>query len=552
MKLRQEAIARLDNLRTPDVLILGGGVNGIATLRDLALNGVSAVLIERGDFCRGASGASSRMAHGGLRYLENREFDLVRDALEERDLLLKHAPHAVVPQAFLLPVEHRLRGTFGAALKFLGMGGRTSQPSALGMKAALMIYDRFQTSAALPRHKMTLSRVDLPIGTQARFGASLSYFDGKFCNPEGLVFELLQEALDQSSDVTALNHVDFQCLTDGTITLKGDGVRADITPRLIINATGAWLDRTNALLDVPTDYVTAVKGAQIVLNRPDLLQRLAGRALYFPDTGGRFVICAPLDQTVLVGTSEVVVPDASDATIASAEIDYLLQAMNTLFADLRVTEDDILVATTGARPLQKVKGGNVTAAPRGHVIHVDETPAGQPLMSLAGGKWTTFRGFAEEAADQALKALGKARTVSTRTRGYAGTPTADTPADPRDRQLAERYGGLWQAVSAFCAEEADAPLDDAPGFSQREIVWLVQGRGALHLDDLILRRTRLALEQPIEDALLDELAGIMAQALDQTAAWADSEVRRIRALPTVSYQSARALAAQDNTAMIAR
>lgn len=547
MDHREEAISRLSRLTEPEVVILGGGVNGIAVLRDLALNGVSAVLIERHDYCRGASGASSRMAHGGLRYLENREFGLVREALCERDLLMQYAPHSVAPLEFLLPVEHRLRGSLGAMLSFLGLCQRKAQPSALGIKAALTLYDRFRTSSHLPRHRTCLSRTELPTGTHARFKASLSYFDGKFINPEGLVFEMLEEAMATSPQVTALNHVDMRPGVSGAMSVSDSGVDAQISPQIIINATGAWLDETNALLGVPTDYATAVKGAQIILDHPDLLTRLAGRAFYFPDLKGRFVICAPFEKSVLVGTTEIVVDRASDNSIDETEIAYLLGAINSLFEDIAVSEDHIRVATTGARPLRKITG-HVTDAPREHAVLVDKTPSGQCLISMVGGKWTTFRPFAQEAVDHVLDRLARGRIVSTASRPYRGTPAPGSklPDDDCHRRLAGRYGAIWPEVARFCEAREDAPLVQAPDYTHREILWLIRARGALALDDLILRRTRLALERSLTDALLLELAALLADARGKDMDWAAAEVRRVAAMPTIRFRKGKQCVAAAN------
>lgn len=535
---------RLKTLTAPDVLILGGGVNGIAVLRELALNGVSAVLLEEGDFVGGASGVSTRMAHGGLRYLENREFALVKEAVRERNLLLKNAPHMVSPQEFILPVRQRVRGYIGGVLSFLGFNKGRISPNYLALKSALMLYEFFgRANRSLPRHRTSLTRRGLPKNIDATFKGYVAYFDGKIENPEGLIFEMLEEALHASEQTAALNYCKSTMEKNGTFAIKDrlTGALFHLQPKLIINATGAWLDATNAKLALNTNYVSAVKGAQIIVRHPGLKKRLGDRAFYYADPDNRLVICNPLSETILMGTTEIVVDDPSRLQVEAREREYLLKALSGLFDDIEVTDKHIVSVITGARPLRNASDGDAYNAKREHAVLADKTPNGTPVLSMVGGKWTTFRPFAEEATERALRYLQRPKTVSTKDRVYRGTPLPETqrpePSDTRAHRLFERYGAIWQEVAAFCEAGQDWSLTHASTYSKREVIWLIEQRGAVYLDDIILRRTQIALNARATEAALMEIALILAEAAGKDKAWAEAETSKCKAMPAIRFQA---------------
>lgn len=524
--LRQEAQKRLARMPRPEVLILGGGVNGVATLRDLALNGVSVALLERGDFCAGASSASSRMAHGGLRYLEGREFRLVAEAARERNLLLRHAPHLVRPLPIVVPVQGLVAGLGRTALRFAGLSQSSGPMSLAALKAGLVLYERFgAVERVLPDHSASLTRARFPQGIAAGTRAVVRYYDGQIDNPEALVFEMLAEAMDQP-EAAALNHADWQIAPDGAVTLPG-GIA--IRPRVIVNATGAWIDQVTARFGLATRHVRGVKGAHLVLRHPKLLQRMAGAAHYFDDGRGRMVICLPLAETILMGTTEIeTAPDDHD--VAGSEVDYLLGALSRLFDDIAVGREHLVAVTTGIRPLQ-AGGGSANRAARDHALAEDRLVDGRPLLSLVGGKWTTFRSFAEMASDRCLALLGRARRVSTRDRAYPGALAAEAQAS--GNRLIRRYGRLGLEIAGFCAEAPDRGIAGAPHYSLREVQWLIRARGAMTLEDVVLRRTQLTLGARLEWQTLQDLAAILAEERGQDAAWAAEALQRVKADPRI-------------------
>lgn len=562
MRIREQSLARVASGAPFDVLIIGGGVNGVAVLRELALNGVSALLIERSDFCMGASGASSRMAHGGLRYLENREFKLVAESTRERNLLLKYAPHFTSPLEVVVPLTSYIRGLPGSILRFLGASTRDTLLSAAGLKGALYLYEYLgRVEKVLPLHRMLLSRLAFPQRLAARYKAVISYFDARIRNPEALVLEMIEDALSASQAVACLNHAEWRMSENGDITIS-DSLGAQtftVRPKIIVNASGAWVDHVNQKLGLKTHYIRPVKGAHLLIRHDELFQRMAGRAFYFDDGKGRMVICYPLDRTILLGTTEIQVEDPNDASVAPAEADYLLSALSSLFDDIEITTDHIATVTTGIRPLQSGGGASANRANRDHMIAEDHLAVGSvPLLSLVGGKWTTFRAFGEQASDQIFGLLNVTRKVDTRRRPYPGAAGFEVGEDGAERvalnlartyglaparayELVKRYGAIAADVAAYCAEQSDRPLVSLADYSEREIGWLVVRRAALMLDDLLLRRTQIVLDGRCNEAVIHEFGTILAEARGLDSAWARMEIARCLQILALTIRSSAPL-----------
>ncbi|GAB5468444.1 MAG: glycerol-3-phosphate dehydrogenase/oxidase [Rhodospirillales bacterium] len=544
---RAEAALRLEGLSRPDVLIIGGGVNGVGTLRDLALNGVSAVLLDSADFCAGASGASSRMAHGGLRYLEGREFRLVAESVRERNRLLRAAPHMVRPLEILVPLESMTKGFLRAVGRFLGISKAAGPLSLVVLKSALLLYERFgRAEQSLPRHRILLRRTDFPKGTPARVRALVGYHDAQIVSPEALLLEMLDEAQGASTQVAALNHADWTLATGGRFEVVdriGDLGRWTLHPKLVVNATGGWIDRVNGQLGLQSQSVRGVKGAHLLVRNDELHARMAGQGFYFDDGSGRMVICLPTAETVLVGTTEVDTREPDDREVAAGEIDYLMSALGRLFTDIEIRPDEVVAVTTGIRPLQAGGAASATSAARDHLTTEARLP-GAPevtVLSLIGGKWTTFRAFAESVSDRILQELGRTRSVSTHDRSFPGAtmPSAGDLArstgleEARTEKLLRRYGGAATEVAAYCAAGKDRVLQGAEDYSAREVEWLILRRAACRLEDLVLRRTDLVLSGRLSRATLKDLAAILAETLGRGADWTTAELARVEADPRI-------------------
>ena len=207
-----------------DVLIIGAGVNGAGTFRDLALNGVNVLLIDRGDYCSGTSATSSHMAHGGIRYLENGEFRLVREAVAERNRMIENAPHLVQPLPTVIPIFKIFSGLLNAPLKFINLLDRPSERGALVIKIGLIFYDSFtRKQKTVPRHKFfgrAKALADYPyLNDKIKYAAL--YFDGQLLSPERMTVEIILDGEDEGNHAKALNYVSLQSLKDGYASIDG-------------------------------------------------------------------------------------------------------------------------------------------------------------------------------------------------------------------------------------------------------------------------------------------------------------------------------------------
>jgi glycerol-3-phosphate dehydrogenase len=512
---RPALLARLRSQPAPDVLIIGGGINGIGTYRDLALQGVDALLAERGDYCSGASGASSHMVHGGIRYLENGEFRLVREAVAERNRLLRNAPHLVHPLPTVIPIFRRFSGTLNAPFKFLRLRSRPAERGALIIKLGLLLYDAYTRDRAVPRHRFFNRRQALAQFPQLNPGviAAARYYDALMPSPERICMDLLADVRRDNPQATALNYMKVNGLQangvrEGRVTLR-DGLSGEeftLAPKVIINAAGAWIDRVNALLGAPSCFIGGTKGSHLVLDHPGLRQAIAGHEFFFENTDGRIVLICPLHDKILLGTSDLPIQNPDEAECTEAEIDYFFQMVGRIFPGIQLSRQHITHRFSGVRPLPASAAKSAGQISRDHQIIETPPDAARPfpILSLVGGKWTTFRAFSAQAADRALAILGKARRVST-----AGLPIGggrDFPRAPAARAawldeackqtgiararmdvLLTRYGTRALELAALPRAD-DAPHPDYPGYSVGEIDWLVNEEQVAHEDDLRWRR----------------------------------------------------------------
>jgi glycerol-3-phosphate dehydrogenase len=254
---------------------------------------VDALLVEKSDFCSGASSASTRIIHGGLRYLENGEFRLVKEALRERNRLLKNAPHYARPLATTIPIFNWMHGLFSALGRFMGLRVRASERGALLFKIGLSLYDLFTGhQAVLPTHQFKSRHVSLAARPQLhpQIVCTAVYYDAWISYPERLCLELVLDAERQCSDAHALNYVRPTRANGDTVVLEDEiaGWRFEIKPRIVVNASGAWIDFTNRALQRQTQYIGGTKGSHLVLEHPELCwPQPKGRCYILPmRTGG--------------------------------------------------------------------------------------------------------------------------------------------------------------------------------------------------------------------------------------------------------------------------
>jgi glycerol-3-phosphate dehydrogenase len=554
---RSEVLSALKKAPEVPVLIVGGGINGIGVFRDLALNGVDVLLVERGDFCSGASSASSHMAHGGIRYLENGEFRLVREAVRERNRLLLNAPHLVKPLPTTIPIFKRFSGLLNAPLKFFGMLDKPSERGALVIKLGLLMYDAYTGAQSarspqrtVPRHQFLSRKKSLVKWKQLNpeIVNTAVYYDGAILQPERLAVELILDAESEDPNARALNYVSMVGGSEDTIILRDEltDETYDVRPKLVINAAGPWIDFTNRKLGLSTRFIGGTKGSHIVVKHAELRKAIGENEFFFENEDGRIVLIFPLYDHVLIGTSDIPVENPDEAHCTDEEIDYFLNLTRRIFPSLGLTRENIVFQFSGVRPLPRSTAKTVSQISRDHSIEVlsgDWTHLRFPVYSLVGGKWTSFRAFSEQVADKALAYLGLSRQKDTRSLpigGGRGFPrdSADLKrqieslsawtgvARERLKVLFERYGTRAESIATFMNGGTDFILRSMPDYSRREMIFLVQHEKIVHLDDFVLRRSMLAMLGRLTREMVDELADVFGNALGWNAGQKAAEVAR--------------------------
>jgi len=548
---RNEALLSLKKNSEISVLIVGGGINGIGAFRDLALNGVDVLLVERGDFCSGASSASSHMAHGGIRYLENGEFRLVREAVQERNRLLQNAPHLVKPLPTTIPIFKRFSGLLNAPLKFFRLLNKPSERGSLVIKIGLMMYEAYTGGKRIvPKHHFLSRKESLAKWKQLnpKIVNTATYYDGAILNPERIAIELVLDAEAENPKAHALNYMSMVGGTEDTIIIRDEliGDSYDVHPRLVINAAGPWIDSVIRKFGLSTRFIGGTKGSHLVLDHPGLRQAIGENEFFFENEDGRIVLIFPFYDRVLVGTSDIPADDPNDVTCTDEEIDYFLSMVERVFPGLNLTRENIVFQFSGVRPLPHSSAMVTAQISRDHSIEVvsgDWTHLTFPVYSLVGGKWTTFRALAEQVTDKTLAYLGRKRQKDTRSLpigGGRGFPrdSADLKrqieslsawtgvARERLTVLFERYGTRAEAIATFMNGGTDFILRSMPDYSRREIIFLVQHEKIVHLDDFVLRRSMLGMLGRLTREKVDELADVFGNALGWKAEQKTAEVAR--------------------------
>lgn len=538
------AITELAARGRVQALIIGGGINGIATFRDLALQGVDVVLVERNDFASGATAASSHMIHGGIRYLENGEFRLVKESVEERNGLLRIAPHFVKPLETTIPIYSTFTGILQAPLRFLThKQGKPTERGALLIKVGLTIYDTFsRDGGTVPRHRFhgrKRSLQALPkLDERVRWTAT--YFDASVHDPERLALDVLLDGCAADPRATAVNYVEAIGLDGDTVTLRDtvSGETFTVSADVVVNTSGPWSDLTNEALGRPSKFMGGTKGSHIVLDHPELLEATKGREIFFEHEDGRIVLIYPLKGRVLVGTTDIDADPSKPAVCTEEEVDYFFDLIHHVFPTIEVDREQIVFRYSGIRPLPRHEDTAPGFVSRDYRIEVAKRDGAAPLVTLVGGKWTTFRALGESLANSVLGLLGAERTVSTARRAIGGgndfpaTPEAAeewkkehlaTVLEGRRAQLLERYGTRAAQVAAYLADGEDREIVGGR-LSTRELAWMVEREHVVHLTDVVLRRTDIAFTGAATPDVLEEIADALAEAAGWSAETRDAEL----------------------------
>lgn len=550
---REDMLAELKANPKVQAIVIGGGINGISTFRELALQGVHVLLVDRGDFCGACSSAPSRMIHGGLRYLENGEIGLVRESLRERDALLRNAPHFVRPLPTTVPIQHVLSGLLNSAFNVLRLRSEPAERGALAVKAGLTLYDLLVgKDRLLPRHtfrgrKRTAELwPDLP--PSVAFTAT--YYDAWISHPERLGIELVLDGLAANDKALAINHLGVVSRDNASFRLRDalTGHEFTVETDLIINATGAWLDETNRTIaptaTSPTPLVGGTKGSHLILDHPELVRALKGHMIYFENVDGRVCIVFPYLGRVLLGSTDIRVDAPGAVRCEDDEVDYILNSLSYVFPGITVQPEQIVYRYSGVRPLPRSDASFTGSISRDHLVA--ELPGTPPTLCLVGGKWTTFRAFGEQTADTALKYLGMKRTIATTDRRIGGGTSFPTDeagkaalvaslvrdlgvCTARANHAIDHYGTGAARILDFCRTEPDAYLG-ACEYTEAELRYVIRHEFARSLADILQRRTSLAITGALSSAIISRAAAILAEELGWSADVASRHEAEFRAL----------------------
>ena len=526
--------------QTYDLIIIGGGVNGAAVARDAALRGLKPILLEKSDFASGTSSWSTRLVHGGLRYLEYFEFPLVRESLHERELLLRNAPHLVNPLMLTVPVY-----------------GKRSRPY-WKIWAGMILYDMFSFDKTLLPHRMLpkqkfkqhfrgLDPENLNGGAQ--------YYDAQASRAERMCLETILDA--ESAGATSLNYVEvtqlhrqgdrithLTCqdkLTGKTLEVKG-------TPDvMVINTSGPWVDRV--LKDGEpqpigqTRKIGGTKGSHIIVDRfpgaPD-------SALYVEaKTDGRPFFIVPWLGMMLIGTTDLPYEGSLDRVKADdEEIDYLLTETNNIIPSAQLTRESIKFTYSGVRPLPYVDKKSAGSITRKHILFDHRSEGVSNLISLIGGKLTTFRHVGQEIVDLVYKKWKQpAPPCPTIHRPFPG---AILPNDSLVGELVDRYRDrlsvetLYHLLDSYGRKAAEvlALVDEHPELAaaitpelpdiRAQIVYGVRSEYAYHMADLLRRRTTIAMQSCYGLQTLKVLSEVLQQYCGWSAEDCDRQAREYR------------------------
>ncbi|MBN9053260.1 MAG: glycerol-3-phosphate dehydrogenase/oxidase [Rhizobiales bacterium] len=523
-------------VETFDVIVLGAGINGAGLFRDLCLQGLKCLIVDKADFGSGTSAAPSRLIHGGIKYLETGELGLVAQSTLERNLLLRNAPHCVEALPTFIPSFSLTKGAFAALRTLLGSTTAPRSRGALLIKIGLALYDLYGARhRVMPKHQFFFRRKaleEMPAITP-RIVAGGIYYDAKISRPERLVWELVRDGLDASPASRAMNDTTLLGQDDGVLRLRDPrGGEQRARAGIVVNGAGPWIDHVNDTLGVSGTLIGGTKGSHILLRYPELVESLKGRMIYFEADDGRICLVYDFLGLALVGSTDIKADNPDTVRCEEDEIDYFLASLRSLLPALQFGREQIVYAYSGIRPLPASDATQPGLISRDHSAPVAEPAEGRPfsVISLVGGKWTTFRGFAEEVADTILSRLGRNRAVSTQMlpigggRGFpveaaerrawiSGRAAKSGLAEARVEAFLARYGTTADAVLAHIEETGDVLLAHVEGYGRGEIDWIARNEMVEHLADIVMRRTTLAIEGRLTAEGLDEIAAIAAAAL---------------------------------------
>ena len=548
---REQSLAAMSADEGLDILVIGGGITGAGIALDAATRGLKVGIVEAQDWSSGTSSRSSKLVHGGLRYLQMLDFRLVHEALTERDLLLTElAPHLVKPVSFLFPLEHRIwqRLYVGA-----GVALYDTLASLTGRKRALPIH-RHHTRGGM-------RRLIPDLRDTAAIGA-VRYWDAAVDDAR-LVLTVLRTAVGYGAFAASRTQVinltrDGERVTGAIVEDLESGKQFTIRAKHTISATGVWTEQTEALSGSSGGLrVLASKGVHIVVPR----ERIKGTSGLILQTEKSVLFIIPWSRYWIIGTTDTPWNESlQHPSVTASDIDYVLERANSVLAT-PLSRDDIIGTWAGLRPL--LQPGTKTGTSSAKISREHTTAAPTPgLTVIAGGKLTTYRVMAKDAVDFALGAAADDRpcvTHRTPLVGASGLAATRNRARIWSQQygwdskmmehLLHRYGSMLQDLVEAIGQQPDLarPLKHAPAYLRAEVAYAASHEGAIHLDDIMMHRTRLNYEVADRGlAAMEEVTDIVAPILGWDKQRRESEMREYRT--RVEAERATELAPDDASA----
>lgn len=492
---RENLLQRLEERKMWDVLIIGGGASGLGIAVDAASRGLSVVLFERNDFSKGTSSRSTKLIHGGVRYLAQGDLKLVYSALRERDVILKNAAHVAGRQSFIIPCY-----TFGDILKY---------------SVGLRLYDILAGSFGLGWSKFVTKKRVVALMSNVRMKGlkgGVEYFDGQFDDAR-LAINLAQTAIEQSAVV--LNYCNVSALTKSSGLVSGavivdseSGKQFSVSAKCVINATGVFVDEVLKMDDATASkLVRPSQGVHVVIDKRFLNST---SALLIPKTDDKRVLFAvPWHDKLIIGTTDTPLNDQAIEPVAlDSEVSFILETLNR-YLQTEVTRKDVLSVFAGLRPLAAPKESGVTTKElsRDHKLLV--APSG--LITITGGKWTTYRKMAEETVNVALKSTAyKTPSLTKGLRIHGCRPPSGTSLST--------YGSDEDMIIQLIGEDRsfNEPLVNGYEYTKAQVVWAIRNEMACTIEDVLARRLRLLF---LDAAAAIEAAPVVAEICATEMKW---------------------------------
>jgi len=505
-----------------DLIVIGAGINGAGVARDAAMRGLKVCVLDKADIASGTSSASTRLIHGGLRYLEHGEFGLVRESLRERETLLKIAPHLVKAIPILIPIyQHARRGRFQ-------------------LRAGMVLYDALSYDKSLPRHQMlsrneTLQRAPA-LNSDGLTGGAI-YYDAQVELAERLVLENILDAQAHAAEVFTYARVTELTTQNGTATcikVLRDGKQRSFNGRFVVNAAGPWIDELLHNTNNTHRLIGGTKGSHIVVGAFGGAPPIALYAEAKSDGRPFFII--PWNGNYLIGTTDIRFSgDPGEAQCDDSEIDYLLKESNRVLSGAHLTRDNILFTYSGVRPLPFTNQKDEQRITRRHFIR--QHPELENVCSLVGGKLTTYRRLAEECVDLVFDKLNQARPdCVTAEVALPGGESLDAFTRPENltagvwERLLRVYGSRTRDLLELCERDTTLlePLSDSSDVLKGEIVFAFDQEMATTLTDCFARRTMSSFNADRAIREIEKAAAVAQHFLGWTNERTKQEMKQYR------------------------